>query len=222
MVGQFTSHAPCRLILLNSLCYGIVMQVPDTYLYISLERDFHASKSYSGFCTTVSILACLPLFWHSQALIQRYGHHKLIFFSQAVAVLRLVLYSFLLPSFELSIYMLLGVQLLHGFNFALFWSASVDAMHKFSPKDLATSSMALLNMVYFTGGGAVGSLVWGFIYQWSGGVTYVYLISALTLFVNLLYFQAEEGVLAAAVMSASYGDGVQGGAGEKMSDDEEV
>ena len=30
MVGLFLSNAPCRLILLNSLCYGVVMQVPDT------------------------------------------------------------------------------------------------------------------------------------------------------------------------------------------------
>ena len=134
------------------------------YLFISLERDFHASKSYSGFCTTVSILACLPLFWYSQALIQRYGHHRLIYVAESLAVVRILLYSFLLPEFELSLYLILAVQLLHGFNFALFWSASVDAMFRFSPKDLSTSSMALLNMVYFTGGGAVGSLVWGFIY----------------------------------------------------------
>lgn len=218
MVGLFLSNAPCRLILLNSLCYGVVMQVPDTYLFISLERDFHASKSYSGFCTTVSILACLPLFWYSQALIQRYGHHRLIYVAESLAVVRLVLYSFLLPEFELSLYLILAVQLLHGFNFALFWSASVDAMFRFSPKDLSTSSMALLNMVYFTGGGAVGSLVWGFIYEWGGGVTYVYLISSLTLLVNVLYFKAEEGVLVAAMLACS--DSGAGHNGEKVSDDE--
>jgi len=161
MVGQFTSNAPCRLILLNALCYGVVMQVPDTFLFISLEKDFKASKSFSGFCTTVSTLSAVPLFWYSQALITRYGHHNLIFWAQSLAVLRLVLYSFLWPEFPISRYLVLCVQLLHGFNFALFWSASVDAIFKFAPKDLASSSMALLNMVYFTGGGAVGSLVWG-------------------------------------------------------------
>lgn len=138
--------------------------------------------------------------------------------------MRLVLYSFLLPNFELSIYLILCVQLLHGFNFALFWSASVDAIFKFAPKDLATSSMALLNMVYFTGGGAIGSLVWGFIYEWSGGVTYVYLISALTLLVNVLYFRAEEHVLSAAMSDCDdhgHSPGRSSSGGDKFSDDED-
>lgn len=215
MVTQFTSSAPCRLILTNSLCYGVVMQVPDTYLFISLEKDFHASKSYSGFCTTVSIVACLPLFWYSQLLISKYGHHRLIFVAQALCVLRLVCLSLLVPSWEYSIYAILFVQLLHGFNFALFWSASVDAIFKFSPKDLASSSMALLNMVFFTGGGAVGSLVWGFIYEWGGGVTHVYLISSLTLLVNVLYFFSEESLLRESILTDERNSG-------KFSDDDEV
>ena len=215
MVAQFVSSAPCRLILTNSLCYGVVMQVPDTYLFISLEKDFHASKSYSGFCTTVSIVACLPLFWYSQLLIVKYGHHRLIFVAQALCVLRLVLLSLLVPSWCYSIYAILLVQLLHGFNFALFWSASVDAIFKFSPKDLASSSMALLNMVFFTGGGAVGSLVWGVIYEWGGGVTYVYLISALTLLVNVLFFYSEQHLLARdSILTDSHSG--------KFSDDDEV
>ena len=59
----------------------------------------------------------------------------MIIASQLLCVVRLVLYSLASPSMSTihwqSYFILL--QLIHGFNFALFWAAAVDAFVKLSP-----------------------------------------------------------------------------------------
>ena len=107
-VYMFLSHATCRTILVNAFLYGIVMTVPETFLFISLEKDFHASRTYSGVVTTISVLGCIPLFWYSSYYIAKYGHFNIIFMSECCCVVRLFAYALLSPSWSLSLYILPG------------------------------------------------------------------------------------------------------------------
>jgi predicted MFS family arabinose efflux permease len=196
---QFFMNMPCRIILLNAFCYGVVMSVTETFLYISLEQDYSASRTFSGLCTTTSILSCLPLFWYSESLIRRFGHHKMIYVAQVSCVLRLVGFALLPLHWEPALYMIMGIQLLHGFNFALFWAATVDIIFKLSPKELSTSCMSTLNVIYFTLAQAAGNFIWGYVYDYGGGVFSVYVASAMMLFMNLMYFGTTEDTLKAAL-----------------------
>ena len=191
-IRRFLMDAPCRILLFNAFVYGVVMTVPDTFLFISLEKDFAASRTFAGLCTTTSIIACMPIFWHSERLIERYGHYKMIFFAQISCIVRLLGYALCPTEWPESKYFILAIQLIHGVNFALFWSAIVDAMYKFAPKDLSASCMATLNIVYFTLSAAVGNLIWGILYDMSGGVTAVYVTSAIMLAICLTWFQQTE------------------------------
>ena len=112
--GRFLVHRPCRLLLVNSLLFGVVMTINDTYLYLSLERDFKATRTFNGLCTAVSVLSELPLFWYSDTLIQRYGHHRMCSAAMATCILRLLVYSQLGSDRPLSISLILVVQILHG------------------------------------------------------------------------------------------------------------
>ena len=107
-VYMFLSHATCRTILVNAFLYGIVMTVPETYLFISLEKDFHASRTYSGFVSTTSVIGCIPLFWYSSHYIAKYGHFNIIFMSECCCVIRLFAYALLSPSWSLSLYIFPG------------------------------------------------------------------------------------------------------------------
>ena len=107
-VYMFLSHATCRALLVNAFLYGIVMTVPETFLYISLEEDFDASRTYSGIITTISVLGCIPLFWYSTYFIATYGHFNIIFMSECSCVLRLFAYALLSPKWRLSLYFLPG------------------------------------------------------------------------------------------------------------------
>jgi hypothetical protein len=45
---KFILHKTYRTILINSFLYGVIMTVPDTFLFVHLERDYGASRTYSG------------------------------------------------------------------------------------------------------------------------------------------------------------------------------
>ena len=61
--GIFYQQSNCRILCINVFVYGCVMVIPDTFLYMSLEQDYHFSRTFNGMCTTISTLACLPCFW---------------------------------------------------------------------------------------------------------------------------------------------------------------
>jgi MFS_1 like family len=200
----FMCNPPCRSIIFNSFFYGIVMTIPDTFLFVSLERDFRATRTYSGMVTTASIMACLPLFWFSGPLIARQGHFNLIFLSESSCVLRLLAYSALSPRWSLSLYLLPFIQLIHGFNFALYWSTSVDAIYKLAPPELTTICIAALNISYYTFGGAVGNIVFGHIYDTSGGADAVYRCGGAILIMTLLLLKSQEPIITAALSRHSH------------------
>ena len=64
MYGGFMATGAVRTLLFNVLAYGVIMQVHETFLYLLVERDFHATRTFSGLLTTVSVLCCLPVFWY--------------------------------------------------------------------------------------------------------------------------------------------------------------
>jgi MFS family permease len=195
---SYLSNAPCRAILFNSFLYGVVMTVPDTFLFVSLDVDFKASRTFSGMMTSTSIVACLPLFWYSTSLISSYGHYNLIFLAESSCIVRLLAYSLLSPNRSLSLYILPIIQLIHGLNFALYWSASVDAVYTLAPVELTTICIAALNVSYYTFGGAIGNIVFGFIYDYYGGARGVYLCAAVLLVLTLSLFKSQQNIINAA------------------------
>lgn len=195
----FMCNPPCRSIILNSFLYGIVMTIPDTFLFVSLESEFNATRTYSGLVTSTSIMACLPVFWYSGPLIARQGHFNLIFLSESCCIIRLLAYSCLSPRWSLSLYILPFIQLIHGLNFALYWSASVDAIYKLSPSDLTTISIAALNISYYTLGGAVGNILFGLIHDSTGGAAAMYRCGCAMLVGTLLLLKSQESIINAAL-----------------------
>jgi hypothetical protein len=85
---DFFVYKPSQVLLINALLYGFAMIVPDNFLTISLENDFGASRTFNGWCATLSTLACLPVFYYSDDLIRKYGHHNCILFSELLLILR--------------------------------------------------------------------------------------------------------------------------------------
>lgn len=195
----FLKNKPCRILLTNAFLYGVVMVVPDSFLYISLEQDHHATRTFNGFCTALSTLSCIPCFYYSDRIIAACGHSRTIVFAQATLVLRLLALASVPAAsdwtgsgFVSSMGLIALLQLVHGLNFALFWSASVDGIRRLAPVDLAASSMAVLNVSFFTLAGVLGNLVWGPLYD-QLGVRSLYLLSAVALALVTVYLHASGG-----------------------------
>ena len=191
---NFFSNGPCRVVLLTSIAYGVAMTVPDTFIFISLESDFHASRTFSGWLTIVSICSEIPIFWYSDQIISYLGVFRMILIAMTTCILRLLLLSILSVNNPSSLMLLLILQLSHGLNFGLFWLAAAESILKLSPDGLLTSSMAALNIAYYTCGGSLGNLLWGWVYQTSG-VNAVYRLSAIAVAVIAFAFRRSEAVL---------------------------
>lgn len=207
---QFFGSAPCRAVLINAFGYGAVMTVIDTFLYISLEKDFHASRSYSGCCTAASILSCLPIFWYSDYLISTYGHFNMILVAQLTCVWRLIAYAVLPVSSVQSLHIIFAIQVFHGMCFALYWAAAIDAIYKLSPKNLTSSCLAMLNVMYFTLSGALGNWFWGWLYSFTDEIKWVYILSASACILLVLNFRSCEGVLKVGLTTATSAVGTVG------------
>lgn len=204
---QFFRNRCCRVILLNALIYGVVMQTCDTYLYLAVEQDYNGSKAYSGLCVMATTLSCIPIFYYSKRVIQLYGHSNMIMVSHVTLVLRLFLLSLIRPGHSFSLYGILLVQLMHGFNYALFWSASVDAVFHQSPKHLGTSCMATLNLFYQALGFGIGSLLWGYVYEFLGGMNSTfYLLAILASLAATAYFYYQKQDIDIAMMEKGGSD----------------
>lgn len=193
---HFLKNSQCRIVLLNAFFYGIIVTVSDTYLYISLEKDYDASRTFSGLCTTMATMSCLPLFWYSEYFIRRFGHHNMMFFAQCVGAVRIAIYALILIIFPLhsrfAAYAIVVSQLMHGCSYALYLAAAVDMMFKLAPKELSVSSLSVLNVVFLTLSAALGNFFWGFVYDYAGGIFSVYVISSLLCFANACYFGALD------------------------------
>jgi PPP family 3-phenylpropionic acid transporter len=201
---RFLRHRPSRALLVYAMLYGFVMTVPDTFLYVSLERDFHASRTFSGLCTLLSTISELPVFWHADRLLRRYGHRRAMTFAQAALAVRLLAYSLLPPSWPPSLVLIAAVQLTHGAAFALFWSAAVDAVRLLAPPGLGSGSLAALNAFYFTLAGAAGAGLWGVTYDVFGAFG-VYIGSLFALAAAAAYLNSQ-GVLLDQALEASASD----------------
>ena len=198
---RFLRYRPCRALLLYALLYGVVMTVPDTFLYVSLERDFHASRTFSGLCTLLSTLSELPVFWYSDRLLRRHGHRRAMTIAQIALAARLAAYALLPPSWPASLTFIAMAQLTHGAAFALFWAAAVDAVRLLAPPGLGAGSLAALNTFYFTLAGASGSAAWGFAYD-AGGAVSVYIGGMAALAAASLHLLLHAGLLDRALAAA--------------------
>ena len=135
-------------------------------------RDLNAPDFLEGLALSTATVSELPVFYASGAIISRYGANSLILASMAAFVVRSVLVSFLVNP-----WLVLPLQLLHGFTFAGAWTAGVAIAKQNSPPGLETSAQSLFSFAYNGVGGLSGSIVGGQLYD-SLGPRLMYRIKA--------------------------------------------
>lgn len=171
-VKQFLAKKSCNFLLLNAFLTGVIMQVMETYLFVSFAESMHSTNGFGGLCSCVGSFSCAIFFYFSDRLIKKYGHGQCLLFSEVVFFVRLALLSVTSYHWRYSRQLLVGQHVLAGPSFAMFWATSVDALFKQSPRHLGSTCMATLNMFYFVLGPCVGSLLWGYVYEWFGGMSF--------------------------------------------------
>ena len=165
------------------LIYGFCFSLVESLLFIILEKEYHASKTIQGLCIFISVLFEIPVFHYSDYLLETYKVKKMFVIAHSACALRLFLY-FLTPLQYP--YMIVFIQLLHGFCFAVMWVAAVRYAKLNAPKTLQNTSQTFMSNVWVVGNG-LGSFFWTFSYDYFQSFRICY-ISGCFILIGLSYY----------------------------------
>ena len=147
--------------LLNCLIYSMAYTIPDQIVLLHLEAS-GASRSIQGTAIACSVIFEIPVFYYSDYLTQIFSARALITIAQFVFIFRLLLY---LVVVDYDLRFIIPIQLLNGFSFGLLWASAVPYIQSNAPSGNEIFAQSVLCTVWGTLGPAVGSILWGYIYD---------------------------------------------------------
>jgi len=130
-------------------------------LYLS---DFGYSKTVIGILWAIGVLFEVMLFLTMHRFLKPVRFRSLLIFSCIITSLRWLI----IGMFPGSLVMLVLGQVLHAVSFGLFHGVAVSMIHRYFTGRHQHRGMALYGSVSFGAGGAVGSLVSGYMMGWFG------------------------------------------------------
>jgi MFS transporter, PPP family, 3-phenylpropionic acid transporter len=120
--------------------------------YSLFMNSIGATDVQTGMGFTLQGLCELPFFYFSVKIIGRFGLRKTLILTLVVTILRLILYSLVKnPSIAL------GIELLHGISWSLFWVVCVELTDLAVPNDRKATGQSLLYASYFGIGAVLGN-----------------------------------------------------------------
>ena len=141
---------------------GMSSAVMHNYLFLYMNH-IGSGEGLMGLALSVAMVGEISMFVFSERLLNRFQTHQLLMLAMLGHAIRLVLYSYIsLP------WLVLPVQVLHGFSFALIWITAVEYARKIAPPGMGATAQGILNSVNFGIASAVGSLAGGYLYQQVG------------------------------------------------------
>ncbi|MCI0708769.1 MAG: MFS transporter [Chloroflexi bacterium] len=151
---------------------GMVLAIFSSYFSLYLI-DLGAGEGLFGLSVAIASLTEIPVFFLSPLLLKRIRSRGLLYIAFLALMVRGILYSVITDP-----YLMLGVQLLHGFSFAGMWAAAVVYVSKIAPPRLGATAQSTLGLVAFGLAGVTGALLGGSLYDSAGPVT-VFRVAAL-------------------------------------------
>jgi PPP family 3-phenylpropionic acid transporter len=164
---------------------GVGSGVVHNYLFLYMDY-LGATTTLMGLALTVATLSELVIFSFSDRLLDRWGIRLVLVVSIIAMIVRYLAYSLIsIP------WLVLPIQLLHGFTFSARWAAGVAYANKIAPAGMGATAQGIFSGVMLGLGGAGGGLIGGWLYESASPV--------------LMFRWAGLGILAAVVLLALVG-----------------
>jgi MFS family permease len=144
------------------LIMGISSGVITWFLFLFL-KDIGGSQTLLGISIAVSCVSEVLVFLFAGKMIDLLGNSKILLLSLATFIIRLIGYSYLYDP-----WLVLPIELLHGFTYAAMWSSCVSYGSSISPPEVVTTVIGLLTGVHFGLGWGLGGALGGVVYQYFG------------------------------------------------------
>ena len=136
------------------------------YLFYTLHLDKAGHSGHTiGLLWALGVLSEIAMFWLAPRLFDRFGAQSMLSFCLAVTVLRWIVTAL----FPANLPLMLAMQLLHAFSFAVFQSCCMRQMAASYPGRDAVAGQGLLYSVSSGVGGVLGALLCSQLWDWRGG-----------------------------------------------------
>lgn len=142
------------------------------YTFFSIYLEDHGySRNFTGWMWALGVMAEVALFWMMHGLIERFGAARLFVLAMFLTGVRwLVLGTWVdnMPILMLS-------QLFHAATYGLFHASAIHLIHHQFPGKLQGRGQALYSGLSYGAGGAVGSLLSGYAWEYWGAADTFYI-----------------------------------------------
>lgn len=165
---------PALALLLGMCALHWMDCAPYNVFFGPFVREHHLPDSFVGLASALGVAAEVGVLWLSPALESRFRARTLFAASFALTALR---WALLGPS--ASAPAIVGLQVLHGATFGLFWATAIRAMRDLVPAELRATGQALFSAVVFQLGSAIANPIAGEAVDRAGRIGPVYSGAAL-------------------------------------------
>ncbi len=163
------------VIALLLVCFLLQASHGPYYTFFTIYLEEHGySRTLIGLLWAVGVLAEIGVFLVMHRLLPRFGARQLLLFSLAVTTVRWLLVALFVDSIAIMI----AAQLLHAASFGIYHAVVIHLIHKLFVGRLQGRGQALYSSISFGAGGAVGSLLSGYLWV-SSGASVTYLCAAI-------------------------------------------
>ncbi|WP_438446959.1 MFS transporter [Gorillibacterium sp. sgz5001074] len=150
-----------------------------------------AGGSYSlvGTALLLASMTNLPTMLLASRVVNRLGHERTLLLAAVFYALRWAIqWLFPVPA------VMMGIQILHGLSFGLFYVAAVEYVAAVSGKRMQATGQSVFYMVFSGMGGIVGNLLNGYLYN-AGGAAAMYMTCTFSAFIGaaMLYWIHKMG-----------------------------
>jgi PPP family 3-phenylpropionic acid transporter len=178
---QSLEHIPLRKVLsdpvvlsLLAVCFLVQLSHGPYYTFYSLYMESHGySKSAIGQLWALGVVAEIVVFMRMHVWLPRYGARNLLLAAAGLTAVRWCLLAW----FPDKLWLMIIGQTLHAASFGLYHAVSIHLIHQLFHGRNQGRGQALYSSLSFGAGGALGSLIAG--YLWAGfGPQQMYLAAA--------------------------------------------
>lgn len=181
-----------QVIIVFVVCFLLQASHGPYYTFYTIYLEDHDySRSLIGQLWALGVVAEIGVFLVMHRLLPRYGAKALLLVSLGLTTLRWLLIAWFVDWLGVMLF----AQLLHAASFGIYHAVAIYLIHKIFTGRHQGRGQALYSSLSFGAGGAVGSLMSG--YMWSGvsaSATYIAaaLISALAFFLTWRGIRSEN------------------------------
>ena len=165
-IFRMCSKPEVLIVMVTVLISGLANNIFNSFAFkFAAEVFVQSKKTEISFIFVIATGAEVLLFPFTEKLIKILGGPTI---SMSLGIFSFFV-RFLIMATTRSLPLMLTVQLLHAFGFALFWAALMEFLHVISPKDIMMSMFLIFQSIMFGVAALLANVVGGYLYERVGG-----------------------------------------------------